>query len=381
MSSSNSESFPKPITKELRVGVFGEELETVAANPETISIMGIKGATERQMPVLAPLDSLEWFNSDLMQRVYGSGAENAMVYLHPDVSTAEESEKAKQAISKVLDSGGVVIGDLYSDDEGSPLRRILEDVKDNPDFEITRFGTPELPSAGYFYNGEVTFNGVKTVSAAEPISETYARLMSDEIEGMEKPDPNNGPDLIAVIEGEEADEIWRLYKNPFEELGINDPIFAGFDEETLKEILKDPNTAKIINRVDGKISTLLMFVDDFSKVPWFDPEKYKEKYPEYFDTKNILVFPGIVTDEDMRGMNYAQSTIDFALKLYAERGSNAIITFECTQISSTYIPELVSGVINNSGIATIEGVEKPVGSIEYFGVRKKTRDHNTKEAK
>lgn len=372
MSTVGTESFPKPITKELRVGVFGEELETVAANPETISIMGIKGATERRMPVLAPIGSLEWFNFDLMKRIYGSNNEDVMVYLHPEVSTLEESEKAKQAISKVLDSGGVIIGDLYADDNNSPLRSIIKDAKDNPDYEITRFGTLEQPSAAYFYNGEVKFAGVKKVSKAEPISETYSRLISYGIEGMEKPNPDNGPDLMAVIDGQEADEIWRLYKKPFEELGVNDPIFAGFDEETLKEILKDPNTTKIVNRVNGKISTLLMFVDDFNKVPWFDPVKYKEKYPEYFDTNNILIFPGIVTDKEMRGMNYAQSTIDFALKLYAARGSNAIITFECTQISSTYIPELVAGVINNSGIATIEGVEEPVGSIEYFGIRKKS---------
>ena len=149
-------------------------------------------------------------------------------------------------------------------------------------------------------------------------------------------------------------------------LGEGHPLHTGFDKDGLLGILKDENVFKLVNRVDGKISTLCFFVQDFKHYPWFNTKYYEDKYPDYFKSSNILIFPGIVTDEEMRGNDYSQDVFLLAARMLAKRGSNVLATFECTEKSALYIPKILATALNYSGVAHIENVETPISSTDYL---------------
>jgi hypothetical protein len=361
----NYTEFHNRTDRELRIGVFGDDLDRVLEDKRTVCLAEKKNHKRYKKPVLTPIDNLEWFNEGLTSRVYG--AEEVYVYLHPAYDDKKEFSEIAEVLSDALDEGKVIITEVYGDDTDSPIRSLLNDLESQQGYDVNSFGDEQLPSGVNFYNVEVSFNGVDEVRQPDNMYDAYSRMVA---EGRAEHDPENGTALIDVIEGEKAEEIWRLYKKPFDDLGENDPTLSGFDKDSLLQILADPGTVKFINRVDGEISTLLFFVNDFERAPWFNPDKYSEKYVEYVDTGNVLIFPGIVTDETMRGNYYAQATCDLAIKVYAECGSNALMTFECTQISSQYIPHLVKIAFESSGVASVTGTEEPIGSVEYYGIKK-----------
>ena len=133
------------------------------------------------------------------------------------------------------------------------------------------------------------FKAAEGIKTAPPITDVYRGMVEcGEIEG----NSDNGVSLMEKIEGEEAERIWQIYKAPFDDLSKDHPMYAGFSKAELMDILADPTVAKMVNKVDGKISTLCFFVDDFDHCPWFNKEYYKQNYPEYYDTGNILIFPG-----------------------------------------------------------------------------------------
>ncbi len=350
----------------LRVGIFGEDLLRAQRNPETTFVNIVEEAGEvLPVPALVPIADLEWFNKDLLKRTYGEAAD-VRVYVHPPTSDVVTTGEISNVLSKTLDEGKIVLTEVYVDDTTSPIARFIAQARQDMDIKIEAFGATEESRVDFFV-GTVDFHGEHKVGKTTSIYELYSEAIEQgELNG----DDQNGPSLVAVIEGEEAEQIWGIYEKPFEGLGKDDPTLAGFDKESLLEILKDPNTAKIVNRVDGKITTLMLFLQDLEKTPWFNKTTYQKDYAQYFETNNILIFPGIVTDESLRGNNYATDVVDFAANLMARRGSSLIITFECTEVSSAYIPKLVDAAISNSGVARVTGLDQPIGSIEYYALQK-----------
>ena len=183
-------------------------------------------------------------------------------------------------------------------------------------------------------------------------------------------DTRNGVTIQKCIIGDEADDIWKVYEHPFDDLGKNDLTYAGFDKESMMDILSDPEVTKIVKRVNEEIVSLCIFLHNFEKAPWFHDEYYKQNYPEFYDSGNILMFPGIVSDESKRGNNYATDLIQLAAQVASKRDTDLLITFECTEVSSQYIPLLVSAAINNSGLVTIDEISQPISEIGYFAITK-----------
>lgn len=351
----------------LKIGVYGEDIESAESNAETIMYTYKKGPLKGdKAPLLVPAGSLEWFNEDLIRDELGAESE-PLVYSHLPVDSKKDKDAILGIFDEALSSGKTILTEIYEKDEDSPAAHLLRIARNQGSYEINSFeGSGESSRVDYFV-GHVNFNNAETVKETQSITEIYNDLLA---EGSLEIDPLNGPDLAPVVEGHEAEEIWQLYRKPFEDLGKHDPTLAGFSRESLLEILADPNIVKIVNRVDGKISTLVLFLHDFKKAPWFNKAAFERDYPEYVKTNNVLLFPGIVTDESMRGNDYAHKAIDFALNLYNHRGSNAMIAFECTQVSTQYVPPIVAEVINNSGYANVAGLDKPRGSVRYYAISK-----------
>lgn len=354
----------------VKIGLYGEDLEAAYNNPNSILLKHADKKGETYTPLLVPVQQLTWYNMSLLKRVYGEETD-FYYYAHPPIPETEESQTiVARAIKEKLDQGAIIFTDQYT---GQP-DAILDIVSNENGYASENLGGGNQLRTGEVFVAPVNV-GVETISQDVPsIYDVYRQCIED---GEIKPDPQNGVSLVQTIEDDDAERIWEIYENPFDKLTEEHPMNAGFTKTELLDILSDPNVAKIINRVEGKISTLCFFVQDFDQCSWFNKKYYKEQYPEYYNTNNILIFPGIVTDEHLQGSLFSLPIMSLVTKLFVKRGSNMLITFECTETSATYIPKIVTFAINHSQMgARVEEIKEPISVSEYRALKSVNQVHD-----
>ncbi|MBA3679299.1 hypothetical protein H0W80_03890 [Candidatus Saccharibacteria bacterium] len=341
-----------------RIGLYGEDLEKALRAQDSV-LMEYEGKLGEKLfaPVLVPVKNLHWYNEDLLKKQFKG--KDVWCYVHPPIN--EQNQQAViNALKEVVRAGDVVITDELSENTMTSL--LFEKIALEAQIHVELMGYLDKTSRLDVYTGPVDFVGVKRVGAAPSVVETYKQMLQG---GELTEEPQEGPALYDVITGADAERLWQIYESPFDKLSESNPIKQGFSKEEFLEILQDPAVFKLVNRVENKISTLMIIVEDFDKCPWFKAKYYKHNFSEYFNTKNILIFPGIVSDESMRGGAYSLNLMDLGMKVYQARGSNVLLTFECAEVSTEYIPGLVDFAINNSGLASVSGLEQPVSTVEF----------------
>lgn len=344
-----------------KIGLYGEDVVNALADPETVTIKyQLDSSRTVFMPFLVPAEKLEWYNLDLLQRIYGKGRDLRLFASPPLPQTVDSLNIVQNYIDKELENGMIIFCDEYQNQE-SLWTKVLDDARGEK-YQIESLGGGNTQRKVDVFAAPFSITGQDSIHFAPTLYEVYKSLIE---EGKLTRNPHDGVSLSEVITGSEAERLWNIYKNPFDELGHEHPTLAGFDKAGFMATLHDPAVMKIVNKVQGNVSTLCMFVQDFDHCPWFNKQYYQNHYSQYVDTDNVLMFPGIVSDESMRGNNYAFQVVDFATKLLAERGSNFLVTFECTEISTQYVPKIVESAVNSSGVASIEGLKSPISIIEY----------------
>lgn len=360
------------------LGVYGEDLRHTLRDLGSVVVKSL--VTDEYSPLLVPVHDLEWYNLPYLQEAYGIDTP-LYCYVHPENEADPVSQMAiTDAITRVLDDGAVVLYDQYQDqpalmdlglDEriAIPGQKGIEHViRGSHTYELESLGARKVTKKDDIFIGEITFNNVDETAPAEPIFEVYENAVLD---GAIEVDRDNGPILEAEMSEEDAERVWQIYRKPFERLSKGHPMLAGFDEETLKATLLDPSVVKVVNRQNGEITTVAVFTTNFAHCPWFNERYYQENYSEYYESGNILMCPGIVSDEERRGRTFSWSLVDTMMKTLALRGSNILLTFECTEISTRYIPEkVVKRGIEASGVGTIAGIDQPTATIDYKAIRK-----------
>lgn len=347
------EAFHDATDEAVHISLFGDDVQTALENPETTLVQYEDEAGQRVfMPLLVPAGALEWKNPGIVSDAPDT---TFLVYTHPQIPDDEQSQKQIQdALQAKLDEGAQILVDQYAGRTGVeadfPDGYVLEHIGGKEG----EYGKTDL------YVGELAVGGIHEPIAAPTLMETYQEAVAS---GAIEAQPENGVSLAETITGDEAERIWQLYKKPFDDLSATHPEHAGFSKEELIEILGDPDVIKAVNRVDGTISTLCLLLNKFEHEPWFNVGYFKKNFPKFFETDNIFMFPGIVTDEEMRGEGYALDVIDLVTKLLARRKSGATIVFECTEESTKYIPTgVVMPAVENSGVARISGITDPKDS-------------------
>ena len=346
-----------------RLGLSPEDERMAMADNRTV-MMNIDG-TDR--PVLVPIDNLEWFNSQhLIERF---GTESIYYYTHA-AENDEVFESLKGKILELTDKGAVIIYDTVTAKGTVNGATEISEIRYSSD---NKLAIEKLTAQGDEkklgqYTGVMNLKGHKRESfnAAPDICTVYNEAVaSGEIEDGSV----NGPSVLSVANDEEAEKLWSIYKRPFEKLSSGHPINAGFSELAFKGLMKDPDTVKVVNRSEGELTSLALFVTDLGHCPWLDEKYFTENYPRAVETGNMFVFLGIVTDENHRGASHSLTLIKLLSKLQARRKSSAIISFECGDISAKYIPRAVRYGIWRSGYASISGTKKPKSELSYYALR------------
>jgi hypothetical protein len=360
----------------IRLGIVSdEEFEEVIKNPETISLQYKKAGRGKETvtaPFLAPVESMPWYNLTYLRQKYGEDAK-IYVFVHPPGN--DPNNVIADTMQAVLNEGGVILLDYLKGDSpfhsedwhpGEQENGAMLMQRGSDTYQFERLGSKHLSEDAVF-DGIVEIHGAEQVAEAPDLHVAYLEaVQSGELEVNER----NGASMELVMSPEDISRVWDIYRRPFERLTEGSPVLAGFSEEELRNQLLDPEIVKMVHRQDDAITTVCLLSNDFSKYPWFNSEYYKRTYPEYYNTGNIFLLPGIVSDETMRGHSYALPLLDMLTKVVALRGTGLITTWECTEISRRYIPKIVDRAVNASGLATISNLEEPVSLIESAAVTK-----------
>ena len=343
----------------VKVGLYGTAVTKALGNPDALLVRYDVDGQTLHAPLLVPLDELTWFNQAFLQRSYGDET-RFYCYAHPPIPrSAEAADVIRSAVESTLAAGAFVLADRCEGGEDPVALLALPDVR------VERVGEGELDRQSSAFVGLVEFDGAAAEGGLSHYEAYYEGVKSGEFAG----DENDGLVAAEKLVGEEADHVWDICDESFRDLEEGHPARSSFDKEGLLESLADPAVMKVLNRRAGEVTTLVMFIADFDYCPWFNRRYFEVRYPEYVATADVLICSAIVSDSRMRGASYSLGVLELGVKIMCRRQRNFVVTFECTEVSSRYIPRIVTRAVRRSGLGRVSGLERPVAVTDYVAIR------------
>lgn len=163
---------------------------------------------------------------------------------------------------------------------------------------------------------------------------------------------------------ETLQRIWEMYEEQFSELTEDHPSLQISPRAELERMLTDKDTLNLAYIQEGKIVALCYFVSNIKKAEWLNDAFYDELHQSAPDVK-LSYFPGIVVDSKLARQDggYVGSMITLLQDVWKEAGLNGLqITFQCTNVSETYIPKIVTHEVTKYGTLTFEQAPDQDGS-------------------
>ncbi|MEX0668472.1 MAG: hypothetical protein WD061_01885 [Candidatus Saccharimonadales bacterium] len=177
--------------------------------------------------------------------------------------------------------------------------------------------------------------------------------------------PGETVGLEPILIPYEIDEWWSAYDERFRELNLNNPCRQSFNYEEFTEAMQDDTVLKFVYRKEGEIVSMCLFGTDLRVFPWISQEYYEAKYPEAFANDNFLYFMAILTKKGNYERSYASELIKYMVKYWKDRDSqDTVVSFDCSEGNNQFLPKLVAGAINNSGVGSVELEHQ--GSQHYY---------------
>lgn len=338
-----------------RAGIGDEEIAEAFKDKDTVFATVQRGEERHELPVLVPTKALYWYNQDMLNQLYPGKDTYFFTQL-------KAQETIVDAVGHALQQGKVMLAA-----ETPVVANLVRKVQ-------AKYGEENVVHESLHdaflnqYVGEAQFLPEQSYKVSPDFITQYRQALQ---EGLLEEDPGNGASIVDVIEGEEADRLWEIYEKPFDDISVSSPINAGFDKDGFYKALQDPSVVKVVNRHNGVMTTMAFFETDLKNASWLNERYFSHNYPEAYASKNILLFLGIVSDENMRGNAYGADLINLLLKVGKMRETKVLITFECNEVSSHYLPQLVEATINGSGQAAVSGLNKAVSQTKFSALRLK----------
>lgn len=224
--------------------------------------------------------------------------------------------------------------------------------------------TPESFAFGQFYGLPRAnhFSGVARI--VERVSrvecnpfEAFARLVDN---GKYESSPYEGPVVLDpknICESPELmDDIWSVFKAQFDELVEDHPALQSQPREELESMLSDEDSFNLAYFQEGKIVALCYFVSNIDKVVWLNGRFFDDLRSVEPDAR-LTYFPGIVVDSRLarKDGGYVGAMISLLQDTCREAGIKDFhITFQCTNVSETYVPKIVANEIAKCGIFELD---------------------------
>lgn len=318
-------------------------------------------------PVLTPINNYTEYVPDYFERRYGEEQASNTYHLRLptlqalDVHPESHADIAKNLIELAEQDAVIVFDEL----DGKGTQEYIESLLGHyyPDVELAvdelvddKNGTP---TAAIHYAGLAIPNRDPSDSAPRPnsaqgIHDQFMKLVET---GEVDPSARSTTVLLDPARMDEVlptgvsriDRLWEIYNGQFTRLIENNPCRGAQTRQEVEMMARDPGTYTVAHMVDGDIVSFGTFVGNIEACDWLNADYYKDAYPG----EMTLYFPGIATDIEKQGQHYSLDIATLLSKIVGRSVDSARIVFQCTNISSEYIPKIVEAGVNLSGEATI----------------------------
>lgn len=319
------------------------------------STLTLEIAENKQWPLLVKIEH----NIDYREQFFLDHFPDQIAYylsLPPSeyLGQAEVAEKLTDLVEEVVAQDGIIAYDYQEDSGDEDLILNLLNLGTGYNFVDI---TPESDAYGRSYGlpNVVHFEAIARQKNKDSqigdgdIATAFNQLVA---EGKYIENPTQGPTLLSkeLLTGypKLLDDIWTMYEAQFSELVDDHPSLQIQPREELEQMLLDDESFNIAFMEDGKVAGLCYFVSNIKKCVWLNNKFFDTLHAKNPDVK-MAYFPGIVVDKDKarKGGEYATSMIGLVEQLTIKAGIDIQIVFQCTNISRTYIPQLVTAFIAN----------------------------------
>lgn len=347
-------------------GLDAEWVKDALSDPATkiLAIQDDQGASI-QWPLFVAVSHDENYSQDFFSSRYGnekvysmtlppakmidSGAASAQLDTiftpedgdHLKLAVCYRNGSSEQSVSEQF-IGSLVQQSDYTARDVTPVSKAFGD----------EFG---LPSVSHFMATVRTIDSAGVVVSPDEIGDT-AKAFSRLVErGAAERSPQHGPTILSIDDlrrddGHLLDVIWDMYNAQFSELVEDHPSLQKQSKDELIQMLLDQNSMNVAFMEDGRPVSLCYFVDPRSCV-WLNDD-YFAKLEQQDQSLKTLYFPGLVVEASRarQGNEYAGAMIKLASSVLKESGAGFRITFQCTNVSETYIPGIITHLVTKDNI-------------------------------
>lgn len=330
-------------------GFTPHDVVRVFNDPETVKVKLVREEGEYDWPLLTPVKNFSEYLPSYFADRYGSDVDCMYLSLPPE--THDLSEEVVAELKKLSDTDKTLIVDqLGASDKLDKFGEQLGEY--GIQVQVDELIDPKNNTPATVFH----FEGLTEVVPDEvPVDSSDLREV---YQGMEAELSGEGTQLVDVSRVDEPletgvsmrDRLWQIYQQQFGQLIENHPARQAQYEYEFDAMLRDPETLTIAHLVDGDVVSFATFVGNIESCDWLNTDFYRQNFPD----EKVLYFPGIATDAEKQGNHYAMNLIDLVAKLCVRAKVQPRIVFQCTNISADYIPHIVKGAVEATGLAKIE---------------------------
>jgi hypothetical protein len=335
-------------------------------------------------PLLSPIEHNTEYVNDYFRSHYDSSQIVYYLSLPPRALIDENPDLSREIASALLETSSeraiVVLDEIAEDNTVSYLENAVKEIEPSTSLLVDKFidSRNDSSAAAIHYQGVAIVGerpGVQIVNH-EPNDLNSFRLEYKKLIETGELDIDASTKTV-LLEPRDMDKLlntpamqthlarlWQIYNSRFGRLIENYPVRGAQTYSELETMAKDPNTFVLTQFVDNDIVAFAMFVGDMNSCDWLNADYYKEKYPN----EALLYFPCIASDESKQGSQYSLDLIKLLTKIITPPTEYVRIVFQCTNISSEYIPRIVRLGINASKIAEMGKTPQELCRYNYLGI-------------
>ncbi len=341
-------------------GLDAAWLDDALSDPNTKSIELGDG---HHWPVFIPLEHNKDYRAGFFEDHYPG---RPAYYFSTPPEAGLNGEALLEKISELKEERAVLAYDYLVTKESSEVPLALRG------FDFVHDVTPESSAYDQSYGlPKVThFKAVAKPNEAWPvgdgnISAAFNRLVA---RGESIAVPDDGPTVLSAVVLRESpnllNDIWAMYEGQFSELVEDHPSLQIQPREELEQMLLDDEAFNLAYMQDGQITALCYFVKNIDKCVWLNGAFFKELEKERPDVR-LAYFPGIVVDSSKARQDggYVGEMIQLLERVCEESGIGGLqIVFQCTNVSETYIPKIVTDEITKDKTISFDMSADATGS-------------------
>ncbi len=303
-------------------GLGPDEFQSVLGDPETVcTTITTDEGEQLDMPQLTSVKANFWLNTELFEQVFPDEMQAGDVRYFRDLGQVAAGSQVRAVVSALGESQGVLAFDYPTDDPEYPERvaRLIEESGAVITSE-QQLGTQT------YYAGKCHIKRPELAGTRDPsLMVTFDRMLAD---GVLEPYTDNGASYHKLISKEEAEKLYETYEAAYK--GINNhPCRQSVDADEFYHMLtEDSSIIKLVNRVDGEITTICLVTDDLEGCDWLDPRAYQKRFPEEHAENELIYFPAIYTDPEKKGHMYARQIIELLARMSEYGGHEVQVLFD-----------------------------------------------------